>query len=321
MSEFLNAWLKSTVIDIINDVVQKEKKEISIESIIKNFPQKKSRRVQIDKFLKCPTENNPNEKCELFVVDKCNYITAIFSPIAINKFNLNNSEIPLTSLRGCYIILNSYNFDYDRKTKEIYLNVDEFENIGGQPTVYSNDIQSINEIPTVKAFIAILNQKIKEGNNEEIYHYGWNGINEISDEDCYISSEDRNILDKLPGWSDSDSTYSEILNNKNNNIINENDSLFNSQSIFEIIDYNNNDNSIMYNQDQNNESNLKEKKRSEKRYREAISDDTNSSENDMIIEKENDQKRIKINNSSSLNSEIIFFSQPIDIFHESQDVN
>lgn len=77
----------------------------------------------------------------------------------------------------------------------------------------------------------------------------------------------------------------------------------------------------MYNQDQNNESNLKEKKRSEKRYREAISDDTNSSENDMIIEKENDQKRIKINNSSSLNSEIIFFSQPIDIFHESQDVN
>jgi hypothetical protein len=74
------------------------------------------------------------------------------------------------------------------------------------------------------------------------------------------------------------------------------------------------------NQDQNNESLIKKGRKTEKRYREAIDNFINSSENEMIIEEKNKQKRIKIENTS-LNDENIFYSQPIDIYHESQDVN
>ncbi|KAG4099608.1 hypothetical protein H8356DRAFT_351342 [Neocallimastix lanati (nom. inval.)] len=211
MSEFLQAWLKDSIINIITEVFQNEYKGSNIENEIKILSFKKNPRVQIDKFLKCPTSSNPDEECISIVVDKCNYISATFSPAAIQKFKLKNPEIEMTSLRGYYIILNEYNFDYERKARQLYLNIEEFNYISGEATVYSNDIQFINDIPSIQAFIAILNQEINEENQEEIYHYGWDNIIKVSDEDCYISSEDRNILDNLPGWTDSDSTISEVL--------------------------------------------------------------------------------------------------------------
>jgi len=70
----------------------------------------------------------------------------------------------MTSLRGYYIILNEYNFDYERKARQLYLNIEEFNYISGEATVYSNDIQFINDIPSIQAFIAILNQEINEEN-------------------------------------------------------------------------------------------------------------------------------------------------------------
>jgi hypothetical protein len=219
-------------------------------------------------------------------------------------------------LRDYNIILNKYNFNYDRKAQQLYLNIEEFNCVSSQITVYSNDIQFINDVPSIKAFITILNQKIREENNEDIYYYDRNDLNKISDD---VSLVDRSILDDIPDWSHSDSIYSEVLNNKNDNLIFEDDSLFNSQSIFEIFDINGSD--MLYNnQDQNNESLIKKGRKTEKRYREAIDNFINSSENEMIIEEKNKQKRIKIENTS-LNDENIFYSQPIDIYHESQDVN
>jgi hypothetical protein len=318
MSEFLQAWLKDSIINIITEVFQNEYKGSNIENEIKILSFKKNPRVQIDKFLKCPTSSNPDEECISIVVDKCNYISATFSPAAIQKFKLKNPEIEMTSLRGYYIILNEYNFDYERKARQLYLNIEEFNYISGEATVYSNDIQFINDIPSIQAFIAILNQEINEENQEEIYHYGWDNIIKVSDEDCYISSEDRNILDNLPGWTDSDSTISEVLSNKQNNIINENYSLFNSQSIFEIADFK--EDNILYNRAQSNESPIKEKKKTEKRYRESVDSDINSSENEKIIDENYNKKRIKVDNSS-LSNETLFFSQPIDIFHQSHEIN
>jgi len=319
MCELFQAWLEESINNIINIVFQNENKESNIENIIKTLSFKKNQRIRIDKFLKCPTINNLNVECISIVFDKCNFITATFSPSAIQKFKLKNPEIEISSLRDYNIILNKYNFNYDRKAQQLYLNIEEFNCVSSQITVYSNDIQFINDVPSIKAFITILNQKIREENNEDIYYYDRNDLNKISDD---VSLVDRSILDDIPGkwdWSHSDSIYSEVLNNKNDNLIFEDDSLFNSQSIFEIFDINGSD--MLYNnQDQNNESLIKKGRKTEKRYREAIDNFINSSENEMIIEEKNKQKRIKIENTS-LNDENIFYSQPIDIYHESQDVN
>ncbi|ORY59830.1 hypothetical protein LY90DRAFT_505941 [Neocallimastix californiae] len=273
MCELFQAWLEESINNIINIVFQNENKESNIENIIKTLSFKKNQRIRIDKFLKCPTSNNPNEECISIVFDKCNFITATFSPSAIQKFKLKILKI--SSLRDYNIILNKYNFNYDRKAQQLYLNIEEFNCVSSQITVYSNDIQFINDVPSIKAFITILNQKIREENNEDIYYYDRNDLNKISDD---VSLVDRSILDDIPDWSHSDSIYSEVLNNKN------------------------------------------VRRKTEKRYREAIDNFINSSENEMIIEEKNKQKRIKIENTS-LNDENIFYSQPIDIYHESQDVN
>jgi len=91
--------------------------------------------------------------------------------------------------------------------------------------------------------------------------------------------------------------------------------LFNSQSFFEIVDFNtieSNNQNEMNNNDQLN-------KKPEKRYRETISDDTNSSENEMKIEDNYNIKRIKVNDYV-LDNQNLVFSQPIDSSHNTQDI-
>lgn len=77
---------------------------------------------------------------------------------------INFFRIEISSLRDYNIILNKYNFNYDRKAQQLYLNIEEFNCVSSQITVYSNDIQFINDVPSIKAFITILNQKIREEN-------------------------------------------------------------------------------------------------------------------------------------------------------------
>ncbi|ORX58530.1 hypothetical protein BCR36DRAFT_409041 [Piromyces finnis] len=341
MSDFLQPWLKNDVIKIVNEILSKDNSKIRIEEAVKNVQLEECRRVQIAQFLKCPTKENPNDTCLSYVIDKTNFIMAIFSTKALDTFRANEPDISFTSLRGCFIILKKYNFSYDNKSRQLQLYIDNFDYIGGQANVYPGELQSINEIPSIKTFLSVIYSRIKEEEkNEEVYHYGWKDINKISDEDCYISSEDRSILDNLPGiyilsinciqytiiygiyiylfeilgWSEPNSPF--ILNEEinNNDILNHNDPLFNSQSIFEIVDFKPEED------DENNRQN-ENRKKSEKRYRDVdvISDDSNQSENDMNIETQLKFKRMK-NNDYEEDDQPLMFTQPMELIPD-QDIN
>jgi len=90
--------------------------------------------------------------------------------------------------------------------------------------------------------------------------------------------------------------------------------LFNSQSLFELVEFNPSESNDLNEINVHDQSN----KKSEKRYRETISDNMNSSENEMNVEDNYNTKRIKINDY--MDSQNIVFSQPIDIIHNTQDV-
>lgn len=97
------------------------------------------------------------------------------------------------------------------------------------------------------------------------------------------------------------------------NIINQNDSLFNSQSIFEIVDFKP-DNEIDESDNQNENN-----KKSEKRYRDVINDDMNLSGNEMNIENQYNSKRMKSNDYEEINQPLLFTQQVESI--PNQDIN
>jgi len=318
MSDFLQSWIKDAVRKVANKVLTSNDSEIKTEELLKSVRQEENNRVQISQFIKCPTEENPFNKCLLIVNDKTHIIAAVFSTKALNKFKTLEPDIPLTSISGSFIVLKKYYFTYDKSIEKLQLHIDDFMYTAlGGAKVYTGEFESINEIPSTKTFISVLNTRIEEEKkNDEVYHYGWKDISKICDEDCDISSEDRNILDNLPGWSNTDlpsNPIEEFKEFNNDNIINQNDSLFNSQSIFEIVDFKP-DNEIDESDNQNENN-----KKSEKRYRDVINDDMNLSGNEMNIENQYNSKRMKSNDYEEINQPLLFTQQVESI--PNQDIN
>jgi len=72
--------------------------------------------------------------------------------------------MPLTSLWGCFIILKKYNFIFDREFRQLQIYINDFDYISGQGQthVYTGNLQSVNDIPSIKTFISVINSNIKE---------------------------------------------------------------------------------------------------------------------------------------------------------------
>jgi len=60
--------------------------------------------------------------------------------------------------------LKEYNFIYDSEYQQLQIYINDFDYIGGQGQayVYTGNLQFINDVPSIKTFISVINTKIKE---------------------------------------------------------------------------------------------------------------------------------------------------------------